>query len=245
MAGAPVATERDGAVAAVHLDRAEDRNALVPALTEPLLEQVAEWDADEAVRAIVVAGTDAVFASGGEPGVPGEGFWRRLRGCATPTVAAVSGFALGAGWELALACDLVVASERAEFGQPDIQLGMVPGGGAAQRLARTLGRQRAMELLLTARRITAQEALELGLVNAVTGRRDWFRRAVELAHVVASRPPVAARLVKRAVQAADELALLDGLAEERRLHDVTLATSDRVEAVQALAEKRRPEFEGR
>jgi enoyl-CoA hydratase/carnithine racemase len=209
------------------------------------------------VRCIVIAGSDEVFAAGADIGAlaarefheavfhPGGGFWKRLAECRTPLVAAVSGWALGGGCELALACDLIVASETAEFGQPEITLGIIPGGGGTQRLARAIGKHRAMELVLTGRRFDAREAERLGLVNEVTGKRDWLDRALEMARRIASRPPLAARLAKQAVLAAEETNLSAGLDQERRLYELAMATEDRVEGMRAFQEKRRPEFRGR
>ena len=155
----------------------------------------------------------------------------------------MSGYALGGGCELALACDMIVASPTAEFGQPEILLGIIPGGGGTQRLARVIGKQRAMELVLTGRRITAQEAFDMGLVNAIDEK--WMERAVELAGVVARRPPIAVRLGKEAVLAAEEGTLTAGLVHERRLFEIAMATEDRVEGMNAFVEKRRPDFKGR
>jgi enoyl-CoA hydratase/carnithine racemase len=250
--GPTVATETRGAVAIAHLNRSETQNALVPELIDPLTELVAQWDADDAVRCIVIAGSQKVFASGADAAVaqhgmtdPAADLWPRLAAVQTPLVAAVSGFALGAGWELALACDMVVAGDNAEFGHPEIQLGLIPGGGGTQHLARGLGKQRAMELVLTGKRITAQEALEAGLVNSVTGSNDWFESACELALVVATRPPIAAQLAKQAILAAEETGLGAGRDEERRLRAAATATEDHAEGVQAFSERRRPEFKGR
>jgi enoyl-CoA hydratase/carnithine racemase len=253
----PLTCERDGAVALARLNRPEARNALSPELMERLAAQVEQWDADDDVRAIVIAGSDAYFAAGADVAAmaertfqealvhPTARFWPRMAACRTPLIAAVSGYALGGGCELALLCDMIVASETAELGQPEILLGIIPGGGATQRLTRTLGRQRAMELVLTGRRIHAQEALELGLVTTVAGKRKWLTEALGLARVVASRPPLAARLAKQAVLAAEEMALSAGLAHERRLYELSMATEDRVEGMQAFREKRRPDFRGR
>ena len=160
-------------------------------------------------------------------------------------MAAVSGFALGGGCELALLCDLIVASETAELGQPEITLGIIPGGGGTQRLARVIGKQRAMELVLTGRRIDAGEAERLGLVNEVAGEREWLQTALELARRIASRPPIAARLAKQAVLAAEEAGLSAGLEHERRLYELAMATEDRIEGMDAFLEKRKPEFKGR
>ncbi len=176
---------------------------------------------------------------------PSASFWPRVAACRTPLVAAVSGYALGGGCELALLCDMIVASETAELGQPEIQLGIIPGGGGTQRLARVIGKQRTMELVLTGRRIDAREAHRLGLVNQVAGRKDWLDKAIELADVIARRAPIAARLGKQAVLAADETGLTAGLGQERRLYELAMATEDRVEGMTAFLEKRRPEFEGR
>jgi enoyl-CoA hydratase/carnithine racemase len=172
-------------------------------------------------------------------------FWPRLAAVRTPLVAAVSGYALGGGCELALACDMIVASESAEFGQPEILLGIIPGGGGTQRLARVIGKQRAMELVLTGRRIQAAEAERLGIVNQVAPRDGWLDAALELAGVVAQRPPLAVRFGKQAVLAADETPLGAGLEQERRLFELAMATEDRVEGMNAFVEKRPPEFRGR
>ena len=249
--------QRDEAVAVVRLNRPERRNALSPAVLEELARALGDLDADEAVRSIVITGTDEVFAAGADIKAMAERsfhevleastmpFWQRVADCRTPLVAGVSGFALGGGCELALLCDLIVASETAEFGQPEITLGIIPGGGGTQRLARVIGKQRTMELVLTGRRIDAQEALRLGFVNRVAPKRSWFEETLDLAQVVARRPPLAAKLAKQAVLAADEMPLTAGLAHERRLYELAMATQDRVEGMQAFLEKRRPEFRGR
>ncbi|HEX8073837.1 MAG TPA: enoyl-CoA hydratase-related protein [Thermoleophilaceae bacterium] len=258
-AGAPdvVLAERDGAVAIARLNRPDARNALSAELLDRLTTLVEEWDADDSVLCIVIAGGDDYFAAGADikamrdrtfqeaMTTPTAAYWPRLAGCATPTIAAVSGFALGGGCELALLCDMIVASETAEFGQPEITLGIIPGAGGTQRLTRTIGKQRAMEMVLTGRRVTAEEASAMGLVNQVAGKKEWLEKAIELAQVIARRPPVAVRLGKQAVQAADETALSAGLAYERRLYELAMATEDRLEGMTAFIEKRRPEYRGR
>jgi enoyl-CoA hydratase/carnithine racemase len=140
---------------------------------------------------------------------------------------------------------MIVASETAELGQPEIMLGIIPGGGGTQRLARVLGKQRAMELVLTGRRINAQEAYDFGLVNQVAKKKEWLDKAIELAQVVARRPPIAAMLAKQAVLVADDMSLTAGLDHERRLFEIAMATEDRVEGMAAFVEKRRPDFKGR
>jgi enoyl-CoA hydratase/carnithine racemase len=224
---------------------------------EQLATAIGELDGDETVRCIVIAGTDEVFAAGADIKAMAERtfqevleastmpFWQRVADCRTPLIAAVSGFALGGGCELALLCDMIVASETAEFGQPEITLGIIPGGGGTQRLARVIGKQRTMELVLSGRRIDAKEAFRLGFVNKVSQKKSWFDDALELAAVVARRPPLAVKLAKQAVLAADEMTLSAGLAHERRLYELAMATEDRVEGMEAFLEKRRPEFRGK
>lgn len=252
-----VETSVDARVALCRLNRPEARNALSPELMDVLAVAVERFDVDPEVRCIVVAGSDEVFAAGADIGAlaerefheavfhPAAAFWRRLADCRTPMVAAVSGFALGGGCELALVCDLIVASETAEFGQPEITLGIIPGGGGTQRLARAIGKQRAMELVLTGRRFDARQAERIGIVNVVAGKGEWLDAAIELAGRIAARPPIATRLAKQAVLAAEETSMSAGLEQERRLYELAMATEDRVEGMQAFLEKRRPEYRGR
>jgi enoyl-CoA hydratase/carnithine racemase len=254
---AEVRTERREAVGVLTLDRPEKRNALSPELMEELATALEAFDADTDVRCIVIAGSDEVFAAGADIKAMSErtfqqaleastaAYWHRIAACRTPLIAAVSGFALGGGCELALLCDMIVASETAEFGQPEITLGIIPGAGGTQRLARTIGKQRAMDLVLTGRRIGAAEAHQLGLVNRLASKEDWLEQAIELAQIVARRPPLAAKLAKQAVLAAEEMALSAALAHERRLYELTMATEDRLEGMHAFLEKRKPQFKGR
>jgi enoyl-CoA hydratase/carnithine racemase len=214
-------------------------------------------DADPQVRCIVIAGSDEVFAAGADiramaekpvnapPDPAGGELWKRLAATQTPLIAAVAGYALGGGCELALACDMIVADADARFGQPEVTLGIIPGGGGTQRLARVLGKQRAMEYVLTGRRFDADMGLEMGLVNKVVKKGRWLQEAMVLAHTVAERPPIATRLAKQAVLAAEETSLSSGLEEERCLYERSMATEDRVEGMQAFLEKREPKFEGR
>jgi enoyl-CoA hydratase/carnithine racemase len=252
-----IQTSVDDGVALCRLDRPEARNALSAELLLELGEALEGYDADPEVHCIVIAGNDEVFAAGADIKAmaersfadalsnPAASFWKRLAGLKTPLIAAVSGWALGGGCELALACDLIVASETAEFGQPEITLGIIPGGGGTQRLARVLGKQRTMDLVLTGRRIGADEARALGLVNMVVPKGEWLAQGLELAQRIARRPPIAARLAKQAVLAADETALSVGLDAERRLYELSFATEDRVEGMRAFVEKRKPDFKGK
>ena len=186
-----VTTERDGAVGLIRIDHAASRNTLTAPMLREIVEALEGFDADPEVHCVVIAGTREVFAIGGDVADadrqdPAD-LWRRLREPLTPTIAAVSGQALGGGWELALSCDMVIATEGTEFGQPEIALGLIPGGGATQRLTRAIGRQRTMEMVLTGRRIDTDAAVKLGLVNQSVRSRDWLDQVMEVARFVASR----------------------------------------------------------
>jgi enoyl-CoA hydratase/carnithine racemase len=244
-------------VALLKLNRPEARNALSPEMRAELAEALERLDADPEVRCVVIAGSDDFFAAGADiktmaerpldapPDPEGMRFWTRITAISTPTVAAVSGYAFGGGCELALACDMIVCDEKTRFGQPEITLGIIPGGGGSQRLARAIGKQRAMEYVLTGRRWDARTAERWGLVNKVVGKGAWLTEAIELARVVAERPPLAVRLGKRAVQAAEETSLAEGLRAERELFEEAMASEDRVEGMTAFLEKREPRFKGR
>jgi enoyl-CoA hydratase/carnithine racemase len=252
-----VESSRDGHVALLRLNRPEARNALSPELMEELAGELEQLDPNPEIRCAIIAGSDKVFAAGADIRAmsertfaealrhPAAGFWRRLTAIRTPMIAAVSGYALGGGCELALACDMIVAAEGAIFGQPEINLGIIPGGGGTQRLARVLGKQRAMEYVLTGKRFGAETAMELGLVNRVTANDAWLEGAMALAREVAEKPPIAARLGKQAVLVAEETALSPGIENERRLYELAMATEDRVEGMTAFLEKREPRFEGK
>ncbi|HXS33304.1 MAG TPA: enoyl-CoA hydratase-related protein [Solirubrobacterales bacterium] len=252
-----VESSRDGYVALLRLNRPEARNALSPELMEELAAELERLDPDPEVRCAVIAGSEKVFAAGADIKAmsersfaealrhPAASFWRRLAAIKTPMVAAVSGYALGGGCELALACDMIVADAGATFGQPEITLGIIPGGGGTQRLARVLGKQLTMEYVLTGRRFDAETAQAIGLVNKVAKKGKWLEEAMTLAQTVAERPPIAARLAKQAVLVAEETALSPGIENERRLYELAMATEDRVEGMTAFLEKREPKFEGK
>lgn len=226
-------------------------------MKERLASELERFDADPEVRCIVLAGSEKVFAAGADiramaergldepPDPSGVEFWHRLAAVQTPLVAAVSGYALGGGCELALACDMIVADESVRFGQPEVTLGIVPGGGGSQRLTRAIGKQRAMEYVLTGRHFDAGLAYMWGIVNKVVKNGHCENEALELARTVAERPPIATRLAKRAVLSAEEEGLSAGLATERALFEESMATEDRVEGMQAFIEKREPDFKGR
>ena len=250
------ATLREG-VGVVQLERPEALNALSPELMDELASALEELDRGREARAIVIAGHDRAFAAGADLKAMRERsfqtvllqeanrFWGRVAAVEAPLIAAVSGYAFGGGCELALACDLIVASETAVFSQAEITVGIIPGGGGTQRLARTIGRQRAMEMVLTGCRVSAEEAREMGFVNRVTAPDRWREEALELAARVASMPPLAALMGKRAVLAAEEAPLAAALSFERRLYELTMATEDRVEGMSAFVERRPPRWSGR
>ena len=252
-----VESSRDGHVALLRLNRPEARNALSPEVMERLSAELERLDPDPDVRCIVIAGSEKVFAAGADIKAmsersfaetlrhPAASFWRRLAAIKTPMIAAVSGYALGGGCELALACDMIVAAQGATFGQPEINLGIIPGGGGTQRLARVIGKQRAMEYVLTGKRFDAETAWQLGLVNRVAADDAWLEEAMALAKSVAGQPPIAARLAKQAVLVAEETALSPGLENERRLYELAMATEDRIEGMRAFLDKREPRFEGK
>jgi enoyl-CoA hydratase/carnithine racemase len=244
-------------VALLQLNRPEARNALSPEMRTEIADALERLDADPEVRCIVIAGSDEFFAAGADiramaerpldalPDPEGMRFWTRLAAIATPTIAAVSGYAFGGGCELAMACDMIVCDEKARFGQPEITLGIIPGGGGTQRLTRAIGKQQAMEYVLTGRRWDAQTAERWGLVNKVVADGAWLSEAIGLARTIAERPPLAVRLGKRAVQVAEDTGLAEGLRAERELFDEAMATKDRIEGMTAFLEKREPQFKGR
>ena len=251
-----VETTVDGRVGLVRLNRPEARNALSPELRARLIEELERLDSDPAIGCLVIAGSDEFFAAGADiramaerpvdapPDPAGIEFWRRLAALETPTIAAVAGYAFGGGCELALACDMIVADEGAKLGQPEIRLGIIPGGGGTQRLARAVGRQRAMELVLIGRSFDASTAYEWGIVNRCAPAGAWLEEALALAAKVAAGAPLAVRLGKRAVRLAEQTTLEDGLRAERALFDEAMATEDRVEGMNAFLEKRAPDFKG-
>jgi enoyl-CoA hydratase len=244
-------------VGLARLNHPETRNSLSIEMREGILAALEGFDADPEVRCIVLAGSDKIFASGadiralaarglGEPAdASGVEFWQRIAAVQTPLIAAVAGYALGGGCELALACDMIVADETVRLGQPEITLGIIPGGGGTQRLTRAIGKQRAMEYILTGRHFDAGQAYVWGIVNKVVKTGQSTLEAVELARTIAERPPVAARLAKQAILTAQDSGLTDGLKDEREMFERAMATEDRVEGMQAFLEKREPDFKGR
>jgi enoyl-CoA hydratase len=251
-----VVVEREDAVAVVLLNRPKQLNALSDELMEELVLRLQELDADEGVRCIVLGGSERAFAAGADIGQLAEASaielyyqrrverWDAIRALWTPLVAAVSGFCLGGGCELALSCDLIVASETAQFGQPETGLGIIPGAGGTQRLTRAVGKAVAMDVILSGRFLSAREALDAGLVARVVAKEAWLDEAKRVARDIAAKGPVATRLAKEAVDRAYEGPLSLGVEYERRLLYLAFASEDAKEGLQAFVEKRPPEFKG-
>jgi enoyl-CoA hydratase len=252
-----VLSEPDGAIAVVLLNRPEQLNALSDELMDDLVRTLEELDRDESVRAIVLGGNDRAFAAGADIGELAQASaidlyyqrrverWDAIRGLWTPLVAAVSGYCLGGGCELALSCDLIVASETAQFGQPETGLGIIPGAGGTQRLTRAVGKAVAMDVILSGRRLNANEALQAGLVARVVAKEAWLDEAKRVARHIAEKGPVATRLAKESVDRAYETTLGAGLEAERRALYLAFASEDAKEGLTAFTEKRKPEFRGR
>jgi enoyl-CoA hydratase len=252
-----VIVEREGFVGVVLMNRPEALNALSSDLMDAVVNALEEFDADESVRCIVLGGNERAFAAGADVGelaaaTPIELYesrridrWDAIRALRTPLVAAVSGYCLGGGCELAMVCDLIVASETAQFGQPEINLGVLPGAGGTQRLTRAVGKALAMDVILTGRFLSADEALRAGLVARVVAREAWLDEAKRAAHEIAAKSPVSVRLAKEAVDAAFESPLAAGIEFERRAFFLARASEDASEGLSAFVEKRKPDFKGR
>jgi len=252
-----ILTEVHDRVGLARLNRPDAYNALNTTLMRELAEALAAWDADPAIGAMVVTGSDRAFASGadikemsGASAIDMLGSahidqLERISSLKKPVIAAVSGFALGAGCELAMMCDLIVASESALFGQPEINLGVIPGAGGTQRLIRAVGKTLAMEMVLNARRLTAAEAAQFGLVNRVYPVEEYLDKALELGAQIAARAPVAIQLAKDSINKAYEMTLAEGLDYERKAFYFLFSTEDQKEGMDAFLNKRSAQWKGR
>ena len=250
-------TERDGHVAIVRINRPKVLNALNLELMEQLAELFEGYDADDDVRVILLAGGERAWAAGADIGdmasldakamAERDQFaqWERIKNVRTPIVAAVSGFALGGGCELMMHCDVIIASETARIGQPEINIGVMPGAGGTQRLTRCVGKALAMDIVLTGRFLTADEAEHHGLVSRVVPREHWYTEALKTAHKMARLGPIALKNAKESVLNAEEQSLSDGLKRERQQFYDLFDTEDQAEGMTAFLEKRRPTFTGR
>jgi enoyl-CoA hydratase len=247
----------DAPVATITLNRPKVLNALSPELIGELTDALAKLDADDTIRAVVLTGGPKVFAAGADIGDMADrtavdqlrrdqtGRWGPLAGFSKPLLAAVNGYALGGGCEIALMCDLIIAGDTARFGQPEINLGIIPGAGGTQRWPRTAGKHVAMEIMLTGAAITAQRAYELGMVNKVVPTETTVEVARRMARELAAKPPLAVRMAKEAVLKAFETPLSEGLAGERKSFYFLFATEDQKEGMHAFLEKRKGVLKGR
>jgi enoyl-CoA hydratase len=252
-----ILVERRGRVGLVTLNRPEALNALNRTTLEEIVAAVSAMDTDPGVGAVVITGSGKAFAAGADiKEMADKGFlemydadwfrgWEDLTRLRIPLIAAVSGFALGGGCELAMMCDFIIAGDNAKFGQPEINLGVVPGMGGSQRLTRAVGKAKAMDMILTGRFIDADEAERSGLVARVVPAADTVDEALKAAEVIASKSKPAAMLAKEAVNAAFETGLAQGVLFERRLFHSLFASEDQKEGMAAFAEKRQPEFRHR
>jgi enoyl-CoA hydratase len=251
-----VEVERDGAVAVVTMSRHDRLNALNDELIGGVVDALEELDRDDAVRCLVLAGGEKAFAAGADIGQLAEASamdmyaargridaWDRIRGVRTPLVAAVSGWCLGGGNELAMLCDLIVCSPSARFGQPETGVGIIPGAGGTQRLTRAVGKSLAMDVILSGRFLTAEEALAAGLAARVA--EDWLGEAKAVAAAIASKAPAATRLAKDLVDHAYETTLTAGVADERKALYLAFAAEDAREGLTAFVEKRDAAWKGR
>jgi enoyl-CoA hydratase len=244
-------------VALINLNRPKELNALNLQLMGELRDALKALDEDDNVRVIVLTGNEKAFAAGADIkqmagktaidmlNVDQFSTWDQIKKTKKPLIAAVSGFALGGGCELAMTCDMIVASETAKFGQPEIKIGVMPGAGGTQRLTRAIGKARAMELVLTGKFISADEAMQYGLVNKVVPTEMYLEAAVDLALEIAQMSPVAAKLAKESVNRAYETHLDEGLHFERKNFYLAFASEDQTEGMKAFVEKRKPEFTGK
>jgi enoyl-CoA hydratase len=243
--------------ALVRLNRPKQLNALNGAVMDAVCDALEELDREEQTRVIVVTGNERAFAAGADIGeMAGAspidmlltnriGQWDRIRKITKPVIAAVNGWALGGGCELAMTLDLIVAGEGARFGQPEINIGVIPGAGGTQRLTRAIGKAKAMRMILTGEPITAREACDAGLVAQLAQDELVVEDALTLAATIATKSPIALRVAKEAVNAAYEMSLTDALAHERRLFYLLFSSEDQKEGMAAFLEKRTPDFRGR
>lgn len=252
-----ILVRREGRVGIVQLNRPQARNALNTELMAEVIAALQAFDADGETGCIVITGSDKAFAAGADIKQMAEasvvamvdspfiGYWDDLARIAKPVLAAISGWCLGGGCELAMACDLMIAAESAVFGQPEINLGIIPGAGGTQRLTRAVGKSVAMDMVLTGRRLSAQEALQFGLVARVLPDEGFLDATVSIAAEIASKSPIALRMAKEAVNRSFEVPLAEGVHLERRLFNLLFATEDQKEGMAAFVAKRTPVWKGR
>jgi enoyl-CoA hydratase len=252
-----ILTSTEDQIGIVTLNRPQVLNALSHELMGELTQALEAFDRDENVRAIVLTGSERAFAAGADIKEMSDetsisimlkdqfATWDKVKNVKKPIIAAVSGFALGGGCELAMTCDIIVASESAQFGQPEINIGVIPGAGGTQRLTRCVGKYKAMEMILTGRPITAHEAMEAGLVNRVVPVELFLEEAKNLAKEIAKRPPLAVQMAKEAVLKTFDVPITEGLNFERKNFYALFSSEDQKEGMKAFLEKRAASFVGR
>jgi len=244
-------------IALIQLNRPKELNALNLQLMQELRDALKQLDKNENVRVIIITGNEQAFAAGADIKQMADksaidmltidqfSTWDQIRKTKKPVIAAVSGFALGGGCELAMTCDMIIASETAKFGQPEIKLGVMPGAGGTQRLTKAIGKAKAMELVLTGRFLTAEEAYSYKLVNKVVPVELYLFEAIQLAKEIAQMSPIAVQLAKESVNCSFETHLDEGLLFERKNFYLTFASEDQKEGMKAFIEKRKAEYKGR
>ena len=252
-----ILTETRGRVGLITLNRPQAMNALNNQLMRELMDALDAFDKNDGIGAMVITGNEKAFAAGADiKEMAGKSIhemmdtdhiavFGRIRTIQKPVIAAVSGWVLGGGCEIALSCDMIVASESAMFGQPEINIGVIPGAGGTQRLTRAVGKVIAMEMILNDRRLTAQEAYQFGMVNRVVPVDGYLEEALKLAEEIASRAPIAVRAAKKMINQAFERTLSEGLVAEKQEFYNLFATEDQKEGMRAFMEKRKPEWKGK
>lgn len=252
-----ILTEIEGNIAIIRLNRPKALNALSHELMGELVEALNEFDRDDKVRVIILTGSDRAFAAGADIKEMADentvsimlkdqfATWDRVRHTKKPIIAAVAGYALGGGCELAMTCDIIIAAESAQFGQPEISIGVIPGAGGTQRLTRAVGKYKAMEMILTGRPITASEAFNAGLVNKVVANEVLLDEAKSLAQDIAKKSPIAIRLAKEAILKVFDTSITEGLEFERKNFYMLFSSEDQKEGMKAFIEKRPAAFTGR
>ncbi|MFN9491118.1 MAG: enoyl-CoA hydratase-related protein [Betaproteobacteria bacterium] len=257
MSNAVVLTERPAeGVGLIRINRPEARNALTTEVRRLIGEHLSAMAEDPAIRCIVLTGNEKAFAAGADIKEMAEAgaieilqrgsqkLWRAIYGCPKPVIAAVNGFALGGGCELAMTCDIILAGESAKFGQPEVKIGIIPGGGGTQRFPRTVGKFKAMRYVLTGDLFSAKEAYDMDLVSEVVPDAEVESRAIAMAKQIAELPPLAIQLAKEAVIRGMDSALETGLTLESRTLQLLFASQDQKEGMAAFIEKRKPKFTG-
>lgn len=244
-------------VASIQINRPKERNALNRELMLEIRDTLKVFDENPAIRVVILTGGESVFAAGADIKQMADATaismlevdqfstWDQIKNTKKPIIAAVSGFALGGGCELAMTCDMIVASETAQFGQPEINIGTMPGAGGTQRLTRAIGKALAMEMVLTGKFITAEQAFQFGLINKVVPVEVLMKETIALATLIAKKSPIAVKLAKESVNKAFETSLQEGLHFERKNFYMTFASEDQKEGMKAFVEKRKPDFKGK